>query len=425
MNYSSKEIKKGIKVHFINTDLFKTNLIAVFLTEKLSKENVTMNAVIPAVLKRGTEKMDTQEKINKSLEELYGAEFNSGVDKTGDNHVLKFYIETLSNEYIITDENLLKESIEKILEMVFNPYLENGVFKNDYVEEEKEKIRVLIESKIDNKDKYAIERCTEELYKDMPYGLYKLGNKEDIQNINSQGLYKRYMDLINTAKIDIFISGNFEQNEVEQIINQNGFISKLPERDANYIVNNETTEVKEKCEEKNIKETLDVEQGKLVVALDILENSENSRYSVSIYNVILGGSPNSKMFQNVREKEGLCYSIGSTYLRPKGNIFIKAGIQIENYDKTLELMKKQIEDMKNGDFTNEDMDKAKKFMVYAIKSIEEDQEVGLTYYLGQELSRSNVSPKEYLERINKVSKEDVINIANKVRGNTVYFLTKK
>lgn len=423
MEYNTTEIKKGIKVHCIKTDLFKTNLIAVFVTEKLSKQTVTMNTLIPAVLRRGTESMPTQEEISKTLEKLYGAEFNCGVDKTGDNHVLKFYIESLNNNYVLTDENILKESIEKILEIIFNPILENGVFKEEYVSAEKEKVKQLIESKIDNKDKYSVERCVEEIYKGMPYGLYKYGNIDDIQNINPENLYNQYQNLIKTAKVDIFVSGEFEQGNVEKILKENKFISELTERDANYIVNDETTEIKENKEEKEIAETLEVGQGKLVVGLDVLENSKDSRYAVSIYNTILGASPNSKLFQNVREKESLAYSIGSIYLKPKNNIFIKAGIEIENYEKTVKLIKQQIEDIKNGNFTEEDLDKAKKFIIYGVKSIIEDQEVGITYYIGQELAGCDVSPDEYIKKINSVTKDDVKNIADKINVNTIYFLS--
>ena len=425
MEYITNNVKNGIKVHYIKNNLFKTNLISIFITKKLSKDSVTKNTLIPAVLRRGTKNMPTQDEISKTLEELYGAEFNCGVDKTGDNHVLKFYIESLSNKYIISDEDLLKESIEKILEIIFDPILENGNFKKEYVDAEKEKIKQLIASKIDSKDKYAIDRCVEELYKDKEYGLYKYGYLEDVDNITSENLYEHYQNLIKTAKIDIFVSGEFEQSNVEGIINENQYIINLPERDPDYVINNETTEIKEKVEEKVITEKMDIGQGKLVMALDVFENKENSRYAISLYNIILGGSPNSKMFQNVREKESLAYSIGTVYLRTKNNIFLRAGIEIENYEKTVELVKKQIEDTKNGDFTDDDIEKAKKFMIYGIKSIIEDQEVGITYYIGQELSGSCVSPDEYLKNINSVNKHDIINVANKIGVNTIYFLTNE
>lgn len=422
MEYNSTEIKKGIKVHFIQTELFKTNLISIFVSKKLSKDNVTMNTLIPAVLRRGTENMPSQEKISMELENLYGAEFDCGVDKTGDNHVLKFYIESINNNYIITDEDILQQSIENILEIVFNPILENEVFKKEYVVSEKEKIKQLIESKIDNKDKYSIERCIEELYKGELYGLYKFGRVEDLENINQTNLYKEYQNLINTAKIDIFISGEFNQQDIINTLKTNKLIEKLPERNPDYVINDETTEVKQLKEENIVTEQLEVGQGKLVIGVDILENKKDSRYAISLYNTILGGSPNSKLFQNVREKESLAYSIGSIYLKTKNNIFVKAGIEIENYEKALDLIKQQIENMKKGDFTEKDLENAKKFMIYGIKAIIEEQETGITYYIGQELAGTNVNPMEYIDKINSITMEDVKNIANKVNINTVYFL---
>ena len=166
MQDQKEEIKKGIMLHKIDTEKFKTNLVAIFLSIKLSRENVTKNAVLSSVLRRGTKQMPTQEEISKKLEEMYGADFNCGLDKTGDNHILKFYIETVNDEYLPQDaENMLKQSIEKLSEIVFNPYLENGTFKKEYVDQEKEKIKQIIEAKKDNKARYAKERCIEEMYK--------------------------------------------------------------------------------------------------------------------------------------------------------------------------------------------------------------------------------------------------------------------
>ena len=164
MEYKQTEIKKGIKLHTIKTDKFKTNLIAIMLTTKLNRENVTKNALIPTVLKRGTKNLKTQEEINKKLEEMYGASLDCGLDKTGDNQVLKFYIETVNDEFLPQEaENMLKTSLEEIFEFVFNPYLENNCFKKEYVEQEKENLKQIIEGKIDNKARYALDRCIEEM----------------------------------------------------------------------------------------------------------------------------------------------------------------------------------------------------------------------------------------------------------------------
>ena len=150
MDYNKEEIKQGITIHKSNTNKFKTNLFAIFLTAKLNKEDVTKNALLTAVLRRGTDKMPTQEEISKNLENMYGASFDCGVEKTGDNHVLKFYLESINNEFLPSEENLSKECLDILIDIVFNPYLETGFFKQDYVDGEQENLKNIIEVKIDS-----------------------------------------------------------------------------------------------------------------------------------------------------------------------------------------------------------------------------------------------------------------------------------
>lgn len=420
MEYKQTEIKKGIKLHTIKTEKFKTNLIAIMLTTKLDRENVTKNALIPAVLRRGTKNLTTQEEINKKLEEMYGASLDCGLDKTGDNQVLKFYIETVNDEFLPQEaENMLKISLEKIFEFVFNPYLENGCFKKEYVEQEKENIKQIIDGKIDNKARYSLDRCIEEMYKDQPYGLYKYGYVEDMKDINEKNLYEYYQQLINECKIDIFVSGIIDE-ETENIIKNNENIIKLKDREPQY---NEPEIIAKKSEKVNdVQESMDVTQGKLIIGMDLDIDDDNLRFDVMIYNSIFGGSANSKLFQNVREKASLAYTASSSYYRFKNNIFINCGIEIKNYEKALEIIKQQIEDMKKGDFTDEEVENAKKGIIASIKTIDDEQDTEITYFFGQELSKSKCNIEQYMQRISEVTKDKVVDVANKVSVNTVYFL---
>lgn len=420
MKYNEIDIKNGIKLHTIKTEKFKTNLIAVMLTTKLDRKNITKNALIPAVLRRGTKFMQTQEEINKKMEDMYGASFDCGLDKTGDNQILKFYMETVNNEFLPQDaENMIKSSIEKIFEIIFNPYLENGVFKKEYVEQEKENIKQIIDGKIDSKARYALDRCIEEMYKNEPFGLYKFGYVEDLKDINEKNLYEYYLELIKTCKIDIYISGIVDEN-IQNIIKQNENIEKLEERKPDFkefeLVKKENGEAKE------IQESMEVTQGKLIIGLDVNILDKEARYKIMIYNSLLGGSANSKLFQNVREKASLAYTASSSYYRFKNNIFINCGIDIPNYQKALEIIKKQIEDMKNGDFTDEEIENAKNGIIASIKTIDDEQDTEITYYFGQELSGTKTSLEEYVENIQKVSKSDVLEVAKQISINTIYFL---
>lgn len=421
MKCKQTELKKGIKLHTISTDKFKTNLIAIFMTTKLTRENVTKNAVISALLRRGSKNMPSQEEISKQMEEMYGASFDCGLDKTGDNQVLKFYLETVNDNFLPEKgEDILKNSLEKLLEIVFNPYLEEEIFKPEYVEQEKNNIKQRIEGKIDNKARYAMDRCIEEIYKDEPFGLYRFGYVEDLKDMNGKNLYQYYQELIKTCKIDIFVSGMVD-DEINQVVSQNENIQKLQERTPNYVVPKELN--KALPEKENIvTESMEVTQGKLILGLNVCLDKEDLRYDTLIYNSILGGSANSKMFQNVREKAHLAYVASSSYLRYKNNIFVNCGIEIGNYEKALELIKRQIEDMKKGEFTEDDIENAKKGIIAAIKSIEDEQDTELMYYFGQELSQSEYSIEEYRDRMQRVSKEDVMHIAQNVAIHTIYFL---
>lgn len=420
MEYKQIEIKKGIKLNVIQTNKFKTNLIAIMLTTKLDRENVTKNALIPAVLRRGTKTLKTQEEINKKLEEMYGASLDCGLDKTGDNQVLKFYIETVNDEFLPQNsEDMLKKSLEQIFEFVFNPYLENDGFKKEYVEQEKENLKQIIEGKIDNKARYALDRCIEEMYKNQPYGLYKYGYIEDMKNINENNLYEYYKKIINNCKIDIFVSGIVDE-ELENIIKENENIKKLQDRIPEY--NKIEISAKKSEKENYVQDSMEVTQGKLIIGMDLDVDNEDLRYDIMIYNCIFGGSANSKLFQNVREKASLAYTASSSYYRFKNNIFINCGIEIKNYDKALEIIKQQIEDMKNGDFTEEEVENAKNGIIASIKTIDDEQDTEITYFFSQELSNSKCNIEQYMNNIKAVTREKVIDIANKVSINTVYFL---
>ena len=423
MEYEIKELKEGIKIHFINTDKFKTNLVAIFLTTELDRESVTKNALIPPVLTRGTSQMPTQEEISKELEGMYGALFDCGIEKKGNNQVLKFYIESVNDKFLPdSKENLLGKSLERLLQIVFSPYVENGAFKKEYVEQEKNNLKQVIDGRKDNKAKYALERCMEEMYKGDNYELYRLGYSEDIEKIDEKNLYEQYKKIINNCKIDIFISGILDKNKYD-IIQDNKLLMDLNQRKekvvrANFDMSN--------IEKENIVfENMDVVQGKLVLGLNVNINNERLQNDVLVYNSILGGSANSKLFQNVREKASLAYTASSSYLKIKNSVFINCGIEIENYDKTLKIIKEQINDMKEGRFTEEEVENVKKGLISAIKSIDDEQDTQIMYLFGQEFSNEKLSTEEYENMVKKVSKKDIINVANLVNINTVYFLTNK
>lgn len=397
-----------MKIRKIETKKFKTNVYALYLTIPLTKENVTYNALIPTVLKRGCEKYNNQLEISKKLEEMYDATFGIGIAKVGNNEVLKFYIESLNNNYLPNNEDLSKTSIEMLINIVMKPYLINGKFDEDYVSQEKENLKKVIESRKDNKDTYATNRLLEEMFKEEPYGLYKFGNIEEIDNITSEKLYEKYKELIKNAEKHLYIVGDVENLNIQEY-----------HIDEEEIKITKEFQIKEQLEEKIVKEQMDITQGKLVIGLN---TPNENREIIALYNTILGKGANSKLFLNVREKEGLAYSAGSTYLKRNNAIIISTGIEVSKYNKAVEVIKKQLKDMQEGNITEKEIKDAKQFINAGLNLINESSENMIEYTFDKELYNEEIDIEKYRKSIEKITKEDIVEIAKQINIDTIYFL---
>ena len=296
--------------------------------------------------------------------------------------------------------------------------------QNIYIEIEKRNLEMIIKAQKDDKDQYAYDRCINIMYNNSGYGLSKYGNLEDLQAINSHNLYEQYKQLIDNAKIDIIISGDYEEEKILNYVETNELIKKLNPRKEKININKYSTEIKDKKDKANeINEELDIVQGKLVIGLDILPNELGDFRFISIlYNAIFGNGVSSKLFQIVREKESLAYTAKSEYIAQKNNIFIRCGIECQNYEKATELIKKLLEDMKNGEFSEEDITKAKDYILAGVDAINEEQDSQILFLFGQELTKMPLTIEEHKNNIQKVTKEQIVEFANKIQLNTIYFL---
>ena len=397
-----------MKIKKIETKKFKTNVYALYLTIPLTKENVTYNALIPTVLKRGCEKYNNQLEISKKLEEMYDATFGIGITKVGNNEVLKFYLESLNNNYLPNNEDLSKTSIEMLLNIVMKPYLVNGKFDDDYVEQEKENLKKVIESRKDNKDTYATNRLLEEMFKEEPYGLYKFGNIDEIDNITSKKLYEKYKELIKNSEKYLYIVGDVENLNIESY--------NIDEKE---ITISKEFPVKISEKENIVKEQMDVTQGKLVIGLNTPNNKQEV---IALYNTILGKGANSKLFLNVREKEGLAYSAGSTYLKRNNAIIISTGIEVSKYNKAVEVIKNQLKDMEDGNITEKEMKDAKQFINAGLNLINESSENMIEYRFDKDLYNEEIDIEKYRKKIEEIKKEDIVKVAQQIKIDTIYFL---
>ena len=392
----------------IETNKFKTTQVALFLTIPLKREEATKVAMIQSLLKRGSKNYPDMFEINRMLDSMYNATLRYNITHAGDNCVLKYEITTINDKYALENEDITNSAINMLFDIVFNPYIEDGGFKEEYVKQEKKNLIQAIESKIDDKQAYSRIRCTEEMFKGESYSTYALGYVDEVEDLNGKNLYEKYKEIIENARIDLVLCGE----NLDKI--------KIPEINAG---KEDYKAIKEEhkilSEEKVVREALDINQGKLTIGLNI---TGKDTYKNALYNTILGGGANSKLFQNVREKASLAYHVSSQYVKSKDVIFIRAGIEFDNFDKTVSIIKKQLEDIKNGNVSDDEFNSAKELMLASLKMLKEDQDGMIESYFSNNLFEHETDIDKIYENVSKLTKEDAINAGKNVSIDTIFFL---
>ncbi|MDI6601826.1 MAG: pitrilysin family protein [Thermoanaerobacteraceae bacterium] len=395
---------------------FKTTTFNLYIMEQLG-ENVTKFALLPLVLKHGSKNLPALKDIETRLDNMYGAIFNIDVFKKGNIQMANYNLSVLNDRYA-DGNSLIDDGLGFLNEILFNVLAKNNKFNQKYVEIDKENLKEMIEARINDKRTYAVERCIELMCKDDPYALYPLGKLEDIGKINEENLFAYYNDLFSRTKAVLVITGDIETEKIIGKIKQNLPID-IPSKNEYY-----TGDLIKKIDEPvYYRETKDVVQGKLSIGyITAIGPSSEDYFSLILLNSILGGGPQSKLFNNVREKESLAYYASSRIERFKGILEIYCGIEVENYEKVLKIIDKQVEDLKSGNISDHEFDASKAELMHIFKSIYDNPNRRADFYLSELLAGNNYEPEDYIDRISNLNKEDVVRAAEELNKHTVYFL---
>lgn len=419
MNIRKKELGHGITFRKIDCTQFKTSIISVYFRKELSRDDVTQNSLVPYVLKSGTKNYPTDLSLSKYLQELYGTRLGISVFKSGENQVIGFKMSFVQDEFL--EVSILESVISVLSEIIFSPVLEDGFFLSKYVDTEKEVLKESILAKINDKGHYAKEMCIEKMCEEEVYGIAEEGYLEDLVEITPQKLYQQYQNLLSNSLVDIVVEGTMDFDRTAELIQK--YFSFPTER--NFVIKKEvvskTVEVIKEYEE-----TMDIEQGKLVMGYRTNRSiRDDDYYALLMYSVILGNGSFSKLFRVVREKNSLCYSIGTSLEKLKGIMFIQTGIDSKNKDRIIGLIKELMEDMKMKNISDEEISQGKKLVINSFKSVK-DSVMGLCdFYYFQTLHENEKSIEEIIEAIQSVTVEEIARVAHDIQLDTIFFLRGK
>lgn len=408
-------------IYKINSEKFKSIYFSINFTMPVNKRQISENALLSAVLGKSNKKFKTQKEIQMYLYSLYGANFDIGIERFGDLYNIEFRGECINKKYLPNNTDAVNEVLEFLYDAIYNPNVLNGAFDEEVVEREKDFILNKIREVKDDKLRYGIRKMEELMCKDEPFSTYVYGDEDDIYKITSSDLYKRYNEVISNSCITFIISGNLlGYEDIEEKVNNifnNKLVSKLNYKDLIYNQKlNHNQEV--------VEESQQTTQSVLSYGLRINDTTSDDFYKLSVYNALLGGTPSSKLFQNFREKESLAYTVRSRYYRFKDIIIIYAGIQKENYEKAKLVLENEINKIKDGEISDEEFEASKKSIISDLKEWNDSKIALSKMFISNLFSLKNdsLTLEQMVDKFEKVTKQDIIDIASKITIEKIYFL---
>ena len=415
MKYTKKDLA-SYNLHLINTDKFKTITIKVVFSRPIKKDEITMRNVLSDVLLQSSKNYESRRELTIKAEELYAADVFNNTQRIGNYILTSFNLQVLNDKY--TEDGNFEEAVKFLSEIIFNPDIKNNAFKEDKLDLVLSNVKVALESLKEDATNYSLLRLMEAYDKDSPVSYRMVGYLEDIDKIKTDTLYEYYQKMIEYDYVDIYVVGDIENNTIQEIMKKYFRFRKVKKIKPSYNIEPKKTRKRRLL----AKETIENNQSKLAIACTISKASKYEiNYPLVLANIIYGGGPDSKLFKDVREKNSLCYSIYSYPVKLDNLLIISAGIDKENYNKSLELTTELLKDMKKGKFTDKDINIAKEYYNTACEEVEESEYKIINEYLSQEIL--GVEPlEERVKIMNNVTKKDIVKVIKKIDMDTVFLL---
>lgn len=414
------QLMPGVFLTSVNTKKFKSSLLSMTLLTPLKKETAAVNALIPYLLRRGSEAHPDLQSLSAALDQLYGGAIDPMVRKKGEIQCVGFLGGFLDDAYTLDGGGVLDQAAELMGELLLRPYTHEGAFCPDYTRQEKANLVDRIRAEINEKRQYAVNRVVEEMCREEAYGVGRLGREADVEPITPQSAWARYQELLAHSRLELYYCGSAEHDAVCVILQR--ALTGLP-REGGYEVP-ETAILPFAQETRRVEEAMDVAQGKLTMGFRTggITAGSPDYPALVLCNALFGGTTTSKLFLNVREKLSLCYYASSSLLRYKGLMIVSSGVEFCNVKRAEDEIEAQLEACRRGEFESWEVEGARRYTVSSLLTMLDSQGRQEDWWLSQAVAGLTQSPQELAQAVDKVSVEAAVAAAKALNLDTVYFL---
>lgn len=406
------QMNDGAALHFFTDPNFKTMRISIHMLVPLTAEYAAVNGILPALVTRASREFPDYTALSQKLSQLYGASIEPGVSKIGGYQVVSVTVNSIASRYAFGGEDMLAELSAMLLSMIFQPLLDrDNLFPEDGFVQEKRQILEIFDSEFNDKIYYAARRAGEILFAGAPQGQNRYGTKEAVASLDRAAVTKAWNALLETARFEIFVSGDCTP-EPELFKNAFQHYGKAWKK---------TIWKPAEGALKDVTEEMQLAQSKLVMGF-YADMKPEDRIAFILMSAVFGGTPSAKLFMNVREKMGLCYYCSSSFDPNNSVMFVQSGIETENIQKTRDAVLEQLEEMKSGNITEDEMLSAKLAISNAYRSVRDSLERIENWYLSRTFEETVLTPEAAAEKVMAVTKDEIVKAANALTLDTVYTL---
>lgn len=411
----------GVESFTLTDTRFKTAQITVGLFLPLSRDTVEEYAILPLLLTRACAAYPDFTALNRRLNELYGASVTGRTMRVGEAQLLMLTAEATADRYALNGETITASCAELLCDMLFRPALENGIFRAEDVGTESRCLAEDVRAQINDKRWYARRRAEELLCPDEAYGIGQCGRADVIEALTPEQVTAAWKRMLQCATVRVIVQNDTPMPQVEEAFAR-GF-SAVEGRAPVPCVTDTTTRLPQL---RRHTERMAINQSKLVMGFrtDCAEPDEDVT-SVRLMNAILGGTPSSLLFRNVREKLSLCYYCSSAYDRMKGVLLVQSGVDEANAERAEREILRQVEALANGEFTDEDMESARRCVIQSFESTGDSQSATASWYIAQTLLPKPCTPQEIRAQVESVDRDAIIRAARRLTCECVYLLAQE
>lgn len=408
--------KRSYKLHLIKTDKFKTITVRCIFKEKINKEEITIRNFLFELLLSSCKKYPSKRNFSIAKQELYDLNLYGNNTRIGNTFSTEISISMLENKYI--NDDITEKGLEFLKEVIFNPNLEdNKDFRNNF-NITKNYLLSYIKQCYDYPKSYSYMKLKNLMGEDYSFSYNMDGNIKDLEEITLTSLQKYYDKFIKNSLIDIYVIGNINFYEMENAIAKTLNFKKIKKDELSFKINYipKSKKLIKYEESKNFNQT------RLLISCYLKKLTEKERkYVMFLYNIILGASPDSFLFKNVRESKSLTYDILSNYRKSDNFLVISSGIDYTKCNEVIKGIKEEMNNIRKGKFSIEKLNNAKSLMISSLKEFDEYPSSIIDYYFSMEyLDCDNIDTA--IKEVLNITKKDIIKVSKKINMDIIYVL---